>query len=57
MNRDQTPTEAEHVAALQAEARAAYVHAQNPATQAAARDQRALAVAHAQDSAAANTRR
>ncbi|MEU4256290.1 hypothetical protein [Streptomyces fradiae] len=54
---DHTPTEAERVAALHAEARAAYAHAQHPATRAAARDQHALALAHAQDSAAANTRR
>ncbi|WP_228974987.1 hypothetical protein [Streptomyces sp. DH12] len=42
---------------LQAQAAADYQAAQSPTTQAAARDQHALAISHAQDSASANTRR
>ncbi len=54
---DQTSTEAERVAALHRQAAADYAAAQSPARRAAARDQHALALAHAQESAAANTRR
>ncbi|MEV8349035.1 hypothetical protein ACFVTT_15740 [Streptomyces niveus] len=47
------PTEAERVAALQREAAADYAKAQDPAQQGAARDQLALARAHAADAAGA----
>ncbi|MER7833501.1 hypothetical protein [Streptomyces sp. NPDC095602] len=57
MQRTQTPAQRDRVQALLAEAAADYARAQSPSTQAAARDQHALAVAHAQESAAANTRR
>ncbi|OII64608.1 hypothetical protein BJP40_19920 [Streptomyces sp. CC53] len=43
------------VRALQQQAAADYAAAQNPARRAAARDQHALAIAHAHDSATANT--
>ncbi|KUH38401.1 MULTISPECIES: hypothetical protein [Streptomyces] len=52
------PDEAlQRVRDLQAQAAADYQAAQSPATQAAARDQHALAISHAQESAGANTRR
>ncbi|URM90396.1 hypothetical protein LUW75_10770 [Streptomyces sp. MRC013] len=57
MKQDRTPTEAERVADLQQQAAADYAAAQDPARQAEARTQRALAIGHAQESAAANTRR
>lgn len=47
------PTEAERVAALQAQAAADYARAQAATQQAAARDQLALARAHAQEAAGA----
>lgn len=53
MTQQPTPTEAERVTALQAEAAAAYAAAQAAAQQAAARDQLALARAHAQEAAGA----
>lgn len=46
------PTEAERVAALQKQAAADYATAQNPAQQAAARDQLAEARAHGNEQAA-----
>ncbi|MHC5259891.1 hypothetical protein ACYSUO_18595 [Streptomyces sp. UC4497] len=48
------PTEAERVAELQKQAAADYAKAQNPAQQAAARDQLAHARAHGNEQASTN---
>ncbi|MFH9072698.1 hypothetical protein [Streptomyces alboflavus] len=49
---NQQPTEVERIAALQQAAARDYAHAHDPATQAAARDQLALARAHGAEQAA-----